>query len=475
MNETELIRKFLRNECTAEEAEFVLQYIADHPSVLNGLLDEDEWAALSNSYHIHPEIDDAMRRHVMSKTARRVFMRPLMAAAACIALVASVAYFFVFNPKEEIVSGAVAAISFEEIINNTDKEKEYMLPDGSSISLYPNSCVRFEKGMVSNRRISLDGKARFSVRKDSTRPFTVYASSTTTTALGTIFSVDDELAGKINVRLFEGKVVIKSMVQGSKMKDVYLKPGDQCLVDLNKDWASVSEIREEKEVKDAVASTNIAGKKQENKVPEPNTGAALSFSKTPVDIVFSKLESIYGVEINYEKSDISGAYFTGSFQKTDALATVIQVVCAMNGLEYTIKGKQITITKGTEKKISLVQPALQENKVFLSANDGLAVNPEEPTNKILNGLEITAPVGKDFYFSDDGWIVFKKSRLTDVLDLLQRLKKMTIIYSAADIKNVYLTGSIDNNKPVEETLNAICRMNGLGLSKGIGHFVITKN
>jgi transmembrane sensor len=83
------------------------------------------------------------------------------------------------------------------------------LADGSRISMDSDSAIRVKYTRV-GRTITLDqGRARFDVAHDITRPFTVTAGSETVVAVGTSFNVE-RLGSKVLVTLIQGHVLIKN-------------------------------------------------------------------------------------------------------------------------------------------------------------------------------------------------------------------------------------------------------------------------
>ncbi|WP_315823714.1 FecR family protein [Paraflavitalea speifideaquila] len=115
--------------------------------------------------------------------------------------------------------------------NSSKQHQNLVMEDGSSIRLSPGSSIRYYEPFRGGRRdISLLGQAWFTVAKDSLRPFTVYANDIATTALGTQFMVSTLVKDQVEVRLFEGKVVVRTMGKNMTKKEVYLQPGEACVV-----------------------------------------------------------------------------------------------------------------------------------------------------------------------------------------------------------------------------------------------------
>lgn len=117
--------------------------------------------------------------------------------------------------------GAIAAMLIGFLIYPRFQQKEQwktitaemvpvscMLPDGSSVTLYPNSYIQFRenKEWLSHREVRMRGKACFFVRHDAARPFTVEGLLAQVKVLGTVFTVDESRKDTAIVKVESGKV-----------------------------------------------------------------------------------------------------------------------------------------------------------------------------------------------------------------------------------------------------------------------------
>ena len=69
----------------------------------------------------------------------------------------------------------------------------YLLPDSSSVILFPHSSIRFysESYRLSCREVQMRGRVSFSVKHDISRPFTVKGELSQVKVLGTCFTIDE--------------------------------------------------------------------------------------------------------------------------------------------------------------------------------------------------------------------------------------------------------------------------------------------
>ena len=108
--------------------------------------------------------------------------------------------------------------------NITSKEKTVFLPDSSGVTLSPHSKIVYANNFENNRKIQVEGEAYFKVKKDKKHPFQVICNETTTTVLGTSFTVTGYNKNRVEVALYEGSVQMNVKNQDKKW---ILKPGEK--------------------------------------------------------------------------------------------------------------------------------------------------------------------------------------------------------------------------------------------------------
>lgn len=126
------------------------------------------------------------------------------------------------------ISGAVAAacIGFFFYMQIDKKEEwqtvlaetypvSYVLPDSSSVIIYPHSQIRFHDGdnWISNRNVQMRGKVRFHVFHNENSPFVVEGGMAKVKVLGTIFMVDESRPDTAVVEVESGKVEFSAIGQ----------------------------------------------------------------------------------------------------------------------------------------------------------------------------------------------------------------------------------------------------------------------
>ena len=77
-----------------------------------------------------------------------------------------------------------------ELRGDPDGRSEYLLPDGSRVSLNENTSLIYPESFSKKKRsVSLSGEAYFEVRQEETRPFSISTPGVEIEVLGTTFNV----------------------------------------------------------------------------------------------------------------------------------------------------------------------------------------------------------------------------------------------------------------------------------------------
>lgn len=351
----QLIRKYWAGETSQEEDHRLLRLLQDYKEnyreqirgtfdkatpVATGDMDADKASDLLKKIHRNlgvEGLEEEQKNKVI--VLKKRYWNWAVAASVC-AIALSV---FLWTPRHRTT--LAPAIAVKEIktpsplprliylTGGKDSARMITLEDGSAVQLGRNSRLSFYQPFPSDRRdLHLEGYAVFTVAKDKARPFTVYAGGIATRALGTRFSIATD-AGKVKVRLLEGKIVVNADT-GSRLaiEGVYLVPGQELSVDKNNRSYTVNKIspRPEKEAGPAGAAD---GK------PE------LVFHKEPLGKVFQKIGFLYKTPLSYQPEELQGLYFTGTFLKSDDLHIVLSAICNVNNLVFTEAKDSITITR----------------------------------------------------------------------------------------------------------------------------------
>lgn len=359
----ELLDNFFQNKCNSTEVEAILLYFKTNSDELDKYLTKNEWDNLSANQAIDPEISQKLYHALKEELfPEKAFIaidsnKKYWLAAASVILISMVSFFLLaprLNTKTLVATGNTIkpkkTVGFKvqkenpkwkTVINNGNNVEEVNLPDGSLVSLYPKSFIRYPEVFENNKReIILTGDAFFQVAKNRQKPFTVYAGCLSTTALGTSFRITLQQKKKddIQIKLYTGKVCIKATETLKNWGDhIYLNPGEQVYFNKSSDnFPVVSNFgrMEQNSPVNKIIPLKIQIQQQEAK-----------FDKASLEEVIESLSVFFNVHIEYTREDIANMNFTGTITHADDVASVLKVIALMNGLEAEKSDKGYRIIK----------------------------------------------------------------------------------------------------------------------------------
>ena len=331
----ELLDRFLKGQCTEEEAAAVEAYFQEHPEDISLL---DEYEAADAETPLPGDYREKMLAVIEEATIERSkgrigVMRTWAAVAAMIVLAAG--WWLVTKQVKRIDETRelpIAAVWVGK--HNADNQKiRLVLPDSSEATLSPGATIRYRKdfGQYGKREVKVEGQAAFAVMRDDQKPFIVYSDRVSTTVLGTVFEVTAEKdSDQIKVKLLAGKVMVSyDPPAGDSLRRYMLKPGQE-FVFAKADRSVV--IREFRTRGDGYAShrmTHVPGK--------PDSLANwYMFNNQTLSDVFDQLSLLYDVDIQYSRKDLYNDYFIGKLEMKDSLSKIMRDIALLNHLTVKV-------------------------------------------------------------------------------------------------------------------------------------------
>jgi transmembrane sensor len=361
----ELIERFLRDQCTPEQAREIADHLSGHPELLEQYLSGEEFMAFREVQHLPEAVSAAWLEHIHQEsrmgddigTAPDVsgpgpvplwnshkWLRGMAAAAIAGGLIFGMVWLFQQGDRSGLKNvapaKAIASIPPDERVRKENTGAAVLplvLPDGSLVRLMPKATVVYRKKFTENRGIYLEGEAGFEVVSDKAHAFTVYSGELSTTVLGTSFHVkamaEDEM---ITVRLNTGKVVVGSpLFSRSPIADVILTPGKELRYNRKSMAVTVISFR----------AGNVlvkAGNPLYKGIAKPDW---YKFSNQPISDVLDQLSNYFNVPIYYYPADIKQIYFEGKFEKADSLEKILTDITLPNNLKFVREDSGIVIKK----------------------------------------------------------------------------------------------------------------------------------
>lgn len=339
-------RRELLSELTAKERELRVDM-------------ENEFGKIQDDEQLHHEDDYQLYlRKILEKagcddtTVQRV--RPIWhkwAVAASLLLISGLGYFTWLNMRAD-VSTSQQQVSRDTTIIRSDGDRinRFTLKDGSEVTLFPGSSIAYDECYgLEDRRLQLNGEAKFSVSQDALLPFSVEANGYTTTVLGTSFIINARSIDRVNVKLLTGKVVVRSTPHiRYAIADQYLLPGEELAIQVDKLFLEKRFFAKETPIVKNTP-TRQPPEQMEKAVP------SLHFVETPLPKVLKQISASKKVRFDFHDVEIRELYFTGDFSEEDDLETILDIISMMNGLEYekqsdnSVKFRHATVEENNKK------------------------------------------------------------------------------------------------------------------------------
>ncbi len=317
-----LLRRFLNGKASPREHRSVSNWIDGFGEKKANTVSENEieqvgerlWTKIQNQ----TLLDSRAKRNVRMQTWAT------MGIAASIAAILIV--FVIYDPTpRDFTDAAVHPTSqsndHSDVINADNAVKTVNLPDGSLVLLQPKARISFTMPSGSSQRvINLEGDAFFEVKRDTLRPFIVYAGSLTTTVLGTSFRIQSSGKNKFTkVWVESGKVAVASNIDSYQKpnQQVILIPNQQALFDPSTQLLTTS----------VVENPLILQKSEVRKI----------YHATPLIEILLNLEKAYGISIHFNRDIISSCKVTTAFsdetlyERLDILSKAIDASYSLDG------------------------------------------------------------------------------------------------------------------------------------------------
>ena len=322
-----LIKSYLDGQCSQDEALALLSWIAESEenrnyfeafkdvwTLTNFSLDEEDIDVEAALESVNEKIEAA---ETETKTIEMPWLRRnyKYVSAAAVIIVALFLGFLINKPFDQTVTVAY---------DSTQPEQVYQLPDGSAFIFDGTGEVSYPKRFANNGRdVKFEGKARFDVTKDASRPFVIHCDGLDVEVLGTEFLLD-ATSERYTVDLYSGLVRMTAVDKhGHELSHLDIQPGERGVWDVeNGDlkMMTYAEVKEE----------------------ELKTDRVLDFNNVSLTTIIETVEYIYSIEVKLPEAYASEKV-TMRFSDEDSVDDVVETIATLFGLEVSKTDKTYTI------------------------------------------------------------------------------------------------------------------------------------
>lgn len=299
-----------QKKLTSEEEEWLLRYLNDQDiSDIQKIAAEDFETDIT---YMKKSLDKDQSEEILQKIHSRLYVpaptfmqavrinRLKIAIAALIIIIAGLGYWCMDN--------GVFFVPAEKEIVTTGKRKTVKLPDGSLITLEPNSRLAYPNRFTGGtREVHLTGEAYFEVKPNKEKPFIVRTPNLIATVLGTSFNVEAYQNGIARVVVTTGRVKVQTVNASNELQTVIIN-ANQCVA-YN---ITINEIEKRNVPEEAIYYRQRHSGK-------------FSYAGVPVTKVIKEMERFYRTPVTLE-GNMSGCVFYGYFQVNDPLDRALSLV-----------------------------------------------------------------------------------------------------------------------------------------------------
>ncbi|WP_346237784.1 FecR family protein [Niabella insulamsoli] len=336
-----LLEKYLLGKCSPVEEQRVLRWYHQliHESQIN--LSEKEkkdiedriWVSIASELGSPqcadtPQIKKQPLFHGWQRAAAAVFL--LIVGGA-------IAYILTRNaPQIELqADGSDVPSTYLKIFNAGKNEKDFLLAEGSVVTLEPGSMLRYPATFTDSiREVYLQGDAFFNIHHDAAKPFFIHtADGLLTRVLGTSFYINqNESAHTTTVSVVTGRVGVYEEKKGLDRtqlppNSIVITPNQKVAFNAKSKRFVTALVEDPKPLEDH--------KKQINN--------ELNFTgDRPLGSVLQTLSRVYGVSITAESEAVAKCPFTGDIRNYD-LYKQLSIICRALNNSYEINGTNIVI------------------------------------------------------------------------------------------------------------------------------------
>ncbi|MBP1676142.1 MAG: anti-FecI sigma factor, FecR [Bacteroidetes bacterium] len=256
----------------------------------------------------------------------RKYRQAIAVAASLITILASALFLHIYNKQAPafVAKAIVTAIDTATTFNRNIK-----LPDGSLVILKAGSTIQVSEQFNQKlREVTLTGEAYFDIAHNKEKPFIIYSGHAKTTVLGTAF----------NISAWPEQTEIVVSVTRGKVK-----------VECDSELMGILEKNESIHLP-TVTDKNLHAQIEESESPaETWIASDLTFDHLTMKEISKIISNRYGVDITIQSDRIAQTEIVSSFNGTDDLNTVLQVLCTIiTDCQFKSENGQIKILDEAE-------------------------------------------------------------------------------------------------------------------------------
>ena len=289
---------------------------------------------------------DTIGEQTQSIATKTYWLNWLKYAAVFLVLIAFSFLFYKTGNQQALIENNNSEWVLKE--NNDVLPTRIQLSDGSAITLDPFSSIKYPENFIGKERVVfLEGAAFFDIEKDTMHPFSIYTNEIITQVLGTSFTVkafknDDEFevivkTGKVavfaNTQMKNGHMEQKKIA--IKADQILYVPKPNKRLDITRNQKVVFN-KKKRELFRTIAKSSL-------QIEPIDQATHYQFENASLQEVFKAMETIYGIQINFDPKTLKGCTISTTLTDLPMLEK-LELICQLHTWTFLERDGQIFIT-----------------------------------------------------------------------------------------------------------------------------------
>lgn len=315
-----IFRRYRNDNANHEEQQLVNGWYDHYDQEQDIQLTPEEAADIKKSIRQKIMLPPAVPITITAKAPRlRIGWRYAAAAAAVLIITASVV---LWNTNRVTPEKKVIADLTTNVTTAAGIDQKLNMPDGSTIMVRPGSSIAYKKAFDGNsREIEMhNGEVYFEVAKDSSRPFIIHTGILDIKVLGTSFVV--------------------RAIKGVREQEVVVKEGRVQVANKGKVLAVLT-AGHRLAFNTATGRFNV--KQQEDEIAEQFHEGWLILNNQSFAELQTMLHNRYGILLQDPEHKLANAHFSTLFKPQSSIQHIMEILCAIHGVSYSINENVVTI------------------------------------------------------------------------------------------------------------------------------------
>jgi len=313
-----IFRRYRDNNASHEEQQLVNGWYDHYDQEKDIQLTPEEAADIKQSIRQKITLSPAVPI-VTTASRQRIGWRYAAAAAAVLIITASV---ILWNSNQVTPQKKVIVDRTTDVTTAAGINQKLSMPDGSTLMVRPGSSIAYKTAFdgASREIVMHNGEVYFEVAKDSSRPFIIHTGILDIQVLGTSFVV--------------------RAIKGVREQEVVVKEG-RVQVANNGKVLAVLTAGNRLAFNTATGQFNV--KQQEDQIAEQFHEGWLILNNQSFAELQTMLHNRYGILLQDPEHKLANAHFSTLFQPQSSIQHIMEILCAIHGVSYSINGNVVTI------------------------------------------------------------------------------------------------------------------------------------